>query len=268
MVRTGLAIILLWLAGCTGQGRIRYLSPQEAFDKGMSAYEDGRYARAAEYFRGVFDFGRTVSIASDAQLMLARAYRKNGDYLLAADEYTRFGDLYRTDPRAADAEFERAMSQFEESPQFELDQTPTLRSIEQFNLFMQRYPSHDSVKVAEGLVGQLREKLAYKQYFNAQQYERRELFEAAALSYEALFDQFPETPLADDALLGAVRSYIRFSDQSIAARQPERLQKAVDNYQRMVQIFPDSELLDEAKVLVDRAKARIQALVTGPTAGS
>ena len=258
-------ILALSIAGCAGHGKISYLSPQEAYDKGMVEYEAGRYSRAAQYFRGVFDFGRTVAVAADAQLMLARSYRGNEEFLLAGDEYLRFTDMYRTDPRVADAAFERAMSHFEQSPNFELDQSPTDRSIEQFSLYLQRYPGHDSVETAVSRVNQLREKLAYKQYFNAQQYERRGLFEAAGLSYEVVFDQYPETPLADDALLGAIRSYISFSDQSIAERQPERLQKAIDHYERLVQIFPDSEHLGEAEVLYRRASARIGTL-TGDSA--
>ena len=260
MVRILLLTLALGVASCTGHGKISYLTPQEAYDKGMAEFEAQRYARAAEYFRGVFDFGRTVSIAADAQLMLARSFHGSKEYLLAVDEYSRFAELYRTDPRIADAEFERAMSHFTQSPQFELDQSPTLRGIEQFNLFMQRYPQHDSIQAAERRVEQLREKLAYKQFFNAQQYERRELYEAASLSYEVVFDQYPETPLADDALLGAIRSYIRFSDRSISSRQPERLKKAIDHYERLVQIFPESELIGRAQVLHERARVRMEEL--------
>ncbi len=256
------------MAGCLGHSRISYLSPQEAYDKGVAEYNRGRYDRAAQYFQGVFDFGRAVAVAADAQLMLARSYRANKEYIIAANEYSRFGDLYRTDPRIGDAEFERAMTQFEQSPQFELDQGPTERSIEQFNLFLQRYPAHDSVQAAARRVGELREKLAYKQFFNAQQYERRGLFEAAGLSYEVVFDKFPETPLADDALLGAIRSYISFSGQSIAQRQAERLQKAVDHYQRLIQIFPESEHTDAATELYQQAIARIEELARSVTTSS
>ena len=263
MLRLTVLAVTLFGAGCAGHGKISYISPQEAFDKGMVEFEAGRYSRASQYFRGVFDFGRTVALAGDAQLMLARSYRGNEEYLLAADEYSRFAELYRTDPRVADAEYERAMSSYEQSPVFELDQTPTLRSIDQFHLFVQRYPGHDSVEAAMARVGELREKLAYKQFFNAQQYERRQLFEAAGLSYEVIFDQYPETPLADDALLGAMRSYISFSEVSIPQRQAERLQKAVDHYQRLVQIFPDSEFMEEATALQAEAISRIAALSEG-----
>ena len=159
------------------------------------------------------------------------------------------------------------MTYYERSPGYQLDQTDTERGIEVFNLYMKRYPSHDSVLVASQRVQQLRQKLARKKYNAAQLYERRELYEASALSFEAVFDTYPDTPWADDALLGAMRSYIAFSNQSIATRQAERLQQAVDHYQRLLQIFPDSELLKEAEALHERANAQLEYLTANSLKG-
>ena len=44
------------------------------------------------------------------------------------------------------------------------------------------------------------QKLARKEFAGAELYERRELYEAAALSYVRVFDQYPDTRWADDAL--------------------------------------------------------------------
>lgn len=259
-------VLFLFVAGCAGSGRLSYDSPSEAYTKGLEHYEAGRYSRAGQYFQGVFDFGRTSEWAADAQLYLARSYRQNRDYILAASEYTRFTELYRADSRAPDAEFERAMTFFERSPQVELDQTSTRRGIEVFNLYIQRYSGHDSVDVAIRRVGELRQKLADKLFHAARLYERRGLYQAAALSYELVFDKYPDTPLADDALLGVIRSYIEFSAQSITQRQPERLQKAIDNYQRLVDLFPESELMDVASELNEQAERDLNGLIENDAA--
>ncbi|MXY07805.1 MAG: outer membrane protein assembly factor BamD [Rhodothermaceae bacterium] len=259
-------VLVLFVAGCAGSGRLSYDSPNEAYTKGLEHYEAGRYSRAAQYFNGVSEFGRAHEWAPDAQLYLARSHRQNRDYILAASEYTRFTELFRADPRVPDAEFERAMTFFERSPQIELDQTSTRRGIEVFNLYIQRYSSHDSVDVAIQRVGELRQKLADKQFHAARLYERRGLYQAAALSYELVFDKYPDTPLADDALLGAIRSYIEYSAQSIIQRQPERLQKAINNYQRLVDLFPDSELMDVANELNEQAEKDLNALIENDAA--
>lgn len=252
--------IAVFAAGCTTTGRARYDSPQEAFDKGKDLFDRGKYDRAVDYFQGVFDYGRTTESATDAQLYLARSYYENGEYILAANEYTRFLNVYRNDPRAEVAEYERAMAYFQQSPAYELDQTPTSQAITYFQLFLDRFPASEQKGDAEERIRELREKLAHKEFAGAELYERRELYEAAALSFERVFDQYPDTQWADDALLGAIRTYILYSEQSVAGRQPERLQIAIDNYTRLVQLFPDSPLLKDAERYYENAADRLADL--------
>ncbi len=254
-----LFVVFIWV-GCAS-GSLVYDSPEQAYSYGEMYFSAGKYTNAVRYYQAVFDFGRTHEWAANAQLKLARAHRLNRDYILAAEEYANFTRLYRADPRVGDAEFERAMTFFERAPRFELDQSETERGIEVFSVYMQRFPEHDSVDVAAVRARQLREKLAAKVFYAGGLYERRRLFEAAALSYESLFQDYPDTPLADDALLGAIRCYVEYSDRSVVERQPERLQKAIDHYQRLVQIFPESPFLKTAEELYSRASEQMDILV-------
>ena len=265
VVRLFFALLLICtsILGCSNVGRINYTTPQEAFGKGRALFEEGKYDLAVQYFQGVFSFGRTHQWAPDAQLYLARSYRENGDFLLAASEYERFTKIYRADERLAEANFEWAMTYFDLSPESALDQSDTKRAIEEFELFMDRFPNHELVNEAQKTIVQLRTKLAQKQFDTAKLYERRELFEAAALSFESVFDLYPDTEWAQQALVGAVRSYIAYSDQSIPSRQRERLLSAVKNYDRLTQIFQESPYLKEAEALYKEAQNKLDALDEG-----
>lgn len=257
-----LVVLAIGLSACAGSGRLRYETPKEAFDKGLAEYESGDYAKAAEYLQGVFDFGRTHQWAADAQILLARAYRANEDYLLAANEYTRFTQIYRSDPRVADAEYELAMTYFDRSPAYRLDQTDTERAIVQFQLFIERYGSNPLVQEAQERITELRGKLARKQIHTAELYERREYYNAAAVSFEAAFDRFYDTEYADDALLGALKAYFQYAKLSIRARQLERLELAESSYDRLIQIFPDSPLVKEAETVYAEVRAMMESLNT------
>lgn len=261
--RFSLALVLaaiVFVVGCSGSSQIRHNSAEEAFQNGVELYEAGRYERAIRYFRAVFSYGRSNEWAPDAQLYLARAYRDDGQYALAATEYNRFMQLYRTDERVPEAEFERAMSLYARSPSYQLDQTYTRRAVDAFTLFIDRYPNHELIPEAEEKVRELQEKLARKKYEAAELYERREMWEAAALTYEGVFDEYPQTSWADNALLGAIRTYVEYADRSIQARQRERYQQAIENYQLLTQAFPESPLLKRAEALYERAQARLEAV--------
>lgn len=252
--------VFLFLTACSGSGRLRYETPQEAYDKGLAEYEDGDYTKAIEFLQGAFDFGRTHQWAADSQLLLARAYRANEEFLLAANEFTRFTQIYRSDPRVPDAEYELAMTYYDRSPKFQLDQTDTERAIVQFQLFMTRYADHELVNDAQSRIIELRSKLAQKQIHTAQLYERREYYNAAAVSYEAAFDRFYDTDLADDALFGALNAYYEYARLSIRERQMERLESAEANYDRLIQIFPDSPLVKDAEAVYQEVRALMESL--------
>lgn len=260
MKRISIFVLVLMFAGCSSPNRVRYTSPQEAFERGMERFEAGRYDVAIEYFQGAFDFGRSHEWAADAQLQLAHAYRASEQYLLAANEYTRFTQIYRSDPRVPDAEYLLAMTYYDRSPGYQLDQTDTERAIRQFRLFMTRYPDHERATDASERITELREKLGKKAYFTAKLYERRELFQAAAVSFEAVFDRYYDTEWADDALLGAMQAYLDYGKLSVRDKRAERFDKGIASYERLIQIFPDSPILKDAEAVYMELKAERDAL--------
>lgn len=245
------------VTGC-GNSSITPGSAQEAFDRGVIAFDRGKYARAIERFRTALDFGRTSELAADAQLYLARSFAGDRQYLLAGNEYTRFIEFYRNDERIEEAAFERIQVYAELSPEHELDQTDTQRAIDYIRLFLAQYPESARADEAAALLGSLREKLAMKRYDNGRLYERRELYEAAVVYYEGVLQEFPTSQWADDALLGALRAQVAFADASVAARQPERYREALDKYERFISLFPSSPLVRDAESLYDDAFAGAQ----------
>lgn len=259
-ISIALLAALVVVAGCSGSNRLQHRSPEDAYQQGMQRFENEDYEDAIRYFRAVFSYGRANDWADDAQLQMARAYRNNNQFRLAATEYRRFLELYRNDERVPVAEYERAMCYFELSPRYQLDQTDTRQALSLFQLFVDRYPNHELVPEAQERIRSLREKLAHKKYEAATLYETRDMYRAAALTHEVVFDQYPETSWADDALLGAIRSYIEYSAQSVERRQAERLQQAVENYNRLIQVFPNSPLLKEAEALYEDAQERLAAI--------
>lgn len=254
-----LGLILLG-TGCTGSQRVISNNPEDAYSQAKMLYDEGNYSRAVEHFQNVFNYGRTSEWAADAQFYLAESYMQTEQYLLAADEFTRFVNLYRQDERVQEAAFKRALAYYRLSPPYQLDQSDTRQAINYLRLFIEQFPTSEYAERAGNMLQELRNKLAHREYDAAQLYERRELFEAAALTYERVLEKYPETKWADEALLGSIQAYIRYSEASVRSRQQERLQQALDNYQRFIQLFPNSPLMDEAERLYKRAQSRMNEL--------
>lgn len=257
----------LLLSACAGSSRVAYDGPEDAYRRGLELLEAGKPEQAIPYLQGAFDFGRTHEWAADAQLALARAYRANREYLLAANEYTRFTQIYRNDPRVPQASFDLAMTYYDRAPEYRLDQSDTEAAIAQFELYLTRYPDGALSEEAAGRIVELRNRLALKRFDAGLQYEQRGLHEAAGITFESVFDEYFDTEWADDALVGAIRAYTRYAEQSVQTRKAERLERAVMNYDRLLQIFPDSPLVKDAEALYRAAAERLAALRPG-TAGA
>ena len=255
----GLMALVLFVAGCSGGGAATADSGVDAYARGRAAYDDGKYARAIEYLRTALDFGRTSEVAADAQLYLARAYRADRQYLLAGNEYTRFIEFYRNDERLEEAAYERIQAYASLSPRYELDQTPTYEAIRYIQQYARQYPASPNVTEAEALLGSLREKLARKQYEAGHLYERREMYEAAVLSFGRVLTEYPSSAYADDALLGQIQAQISYAEGSVPARQAERFQEALRLYDQFLALFPASPLVRDAEALYDRAYRGLQA---------
>ena len=265
-----LALASLAAAGCSG-GAVTANSADEAYARAQDALDRRKYDRAVELFRTTLDFGRTGEVADDAQLGIARAYAGTRQYLLAGAEFSRFIDLYGSDPRVEDASYERILAYAALSPTYELDQTDTRTALQYIDAFLARYPSGAHATEVQTLAADMRDKLAHKLYEEGRLYERRDLFEAAVLSYQALLAAYPASPYADEALAGAVRAQVRYASNSIPARQAERYREALRLYDQLTSLFPQSPTLAAAQGDYDRAYAGLReaeatAVPVAPTA--
>lgn len=231
-----------------------------AFDKAMRLYDKGKYDSAAEAFEMVTRMGRGTNYARDAQFLLAESYFKDKQYLLAASEYERYLSYYPQDPKREEGEFKRALCYYKQSPRYKLDQTPTKKAIEYFQLFNNRYPDSEYVMESAKKIDELRSKLAHKTYEAAEFYLRTERYLAATIYYDLTIDQYPETEWAEKALIKQIYTYVAYAENSIKEKQAERYTSALDAYEKFLQLFPQSKQRGDAEKYHDEALLALSKL--------
>lgn len=237
-------------------------SLEVAYQKAMAFYVEGDFSEAAKAFDTVTRVGRGTEYGQDAQYYLAESYYKDKQYLLAASEYDRYVSYYPQDERRQEMEFKAAMCYFHQSPRYKLDQSDTRRAIERFQLFINRYPDSDRVTDAANRIDELRSKLAHKAYEAAQFYVRNEMYKAATIYLDRVIDQYPESKWAERALVDQVKTYIEYADNSVVQSQAERYSKAIENYEKFLQLFPQSDLRGEIEDYHDEAQSKLADIVT------
>lgn len=261
MIRTItiLFIAALALASCRSQDLIRPGDTlEEAFEKAMNQYENENYSEAARAFETVISIGRGTDIGQDAQFYLAESHFYNRRYLMAASEYSRYVQFHPNSTRRELADFREAISYYHLSPRYKLDQTYTNRAIERFRLFNSRHPNSERADEVAEYISELRDKLARRDYNAAEFYMRTNRYNSAAIYYDLVIDNFPESSYAERSLYRQIEAYILFAENSVERRQEERFEKALDSYSTFLQLFPQGEYRSRAEDLYDRAQRGVQ----------
>jgi outer membrane protein assembly factor BamD len=225
-----------------------------AFEKAMNQYREGDYAEAAQAFETVVSIGRGTDIGQDAQYYLAESYYNDRRYLLAASEYERYAQFYPNSFRREVVDFKRAESFYFLSPRYRLDQSYTRQALDGLRLFNSRYPDSEFSEKSAQYITELREKLARKQFEAANFYKRTERYEAAAVYYDLVIDDYPETEWAEQSLVEQMHAYILYAENSVQDRQEERFMLALESYNTYMQLFPRGEFRSRMEELYDRAQ--------------
>lgn len=262
-LKTGILLLLIGLVGitCARKDLIKQgdTLPQ-AFGKAKNLYDNGKYSDAVNAFETVIRIGRGTEYAQDAQFLLAESYFEDERYLLAASEYERFQTLYPNSPRREEVDFKNAFCYYKLSPRYKLSQKYTHTAIENFRLFNSRYPDSDRVQESAEYISELRSKLARKLYNAADLYMRTDQYEAAIIYYDLTIDRYPETQWAERALVNEINAYVIYADNSVSSMQRERYSKAVESYEKYLQLFPESDLRSRAENYVDDARDALAEL--------
>lgn len=252
--------LILTISACKSTKLVNPGEPiNVTYQRGVDLYEKNNYTDAAEIFEAVTRMGRGTNYAQDAQFYLAESYYKDGKYILAEAEFARFTSFYPRDERREMADFKKAMSLYQQSPRYRLDQSATHKAIEEFQLFNSRYPNSDLVTESADRINELREKLALKYFESAEFYARTDQFKAATIYYDLVIDRYPESKWTEQALLNKISTFIAYADNSVLTKQVERYNEAISTYETFIQLFPQSSNRKKAEELRDDAEKGINA---------
>jgi outer membrane protein assembly factor BamD len=128
------------------------------------------------------------------------SYFNREQYLLAAYEFSKLIRDIPASPFVPDAQFKLADSYYQLSPPYQLDQSYTKKAIEEFQAYIDFFPTSPSIDEAERKIKELNEKLAEKEYRSGTIYEKMEYNRAAIQYYTLVVETYHDTKFAPMAL--------------------------------------------------------------------
>lgn len=202
--RNSIIVILalpLFLLRCAGNQNEILSGPSGYYERGLRNFENKKWDKAIEDFSMVTLNNPGGEFADDAQFYLGECHFNKKEYLLAISEYQQLVERYSYSPLVEDAMYKIAVSYFELSPKYQLDQSYTEQGLSYLQDFIDTFPNSKYRKDAEEKIQQLRYKLAKKMYESGRLYMKLHEWDSANIYFDNMLEQYYDTPLAVEAQL-------------------------------------------------------------------
>ena len=222
-------------------------SDQVIWEAGQKAFEKKQWENARQHFRRIIDAFPQSQYAPEARVALGDAYFNEGgdaSYILAVSAYRDFVTLYPSHPKADYAQFQTAECYFRRRHGADRDQTPTTEALAEFDRLLEAYPRSQWVETSKQRIRECRQSLARAEFLAGYFYQRtRKACRSAIPRYEDLITDFPDFEALDEVLF-------RLGECLVTQ---ERAAEALPHLQRLIDSYPGSAWLEQARRLMDLA---------------
>jgi outer membrane protein assembly factor BamD len=249
MIRNLLIVlgIIVILASCGKHSKLLKGTDNDVkFEAAVDYFEQADYYRALQLFEQLMGAYRGTSKAEQLYFYYAYCYYYQEEYLLASYYFKRYAKSFPGGPRAEECLFMSAYCQYLLSPKYSLDQTSTHEAIKELQLFIDIYPDSERIETCNQLIDELRAKLEKKDFEIAKLYLKTEYYRAAITAFNNVIKDYPDTRNKEEILFYILKAYFNYAEKSIKDKQLERYQSAVEAYNDLKYLFPESDFLDDA----------------------
>lgn len=228
--------------------------------KASAYYEQEEYQRAQTLYELAIGPYRGKAEAEEIAYRYAYTYYYTGQYVLASYYFKNFATTYGGSPLKEEADFMTAYSNYRLSPVYRLDQSYSVKAIEGFEEFANRYPNSERISESNNLIDEMRAKMEKKDFESAKLYVDLSRYEAAQRSFENILKDYPETKRAEEIRYLMAISQYEYANRSYVTRQQERYQKDVELIKSFLDRYPDSQYAEELRDILQKDQKRLKEL--------
>ena len=209
-------------------------------NKAKEYYDAGQYIKTTELLAQILPRYRATEEAEELNWMNAKSFYGMKDYIMAGSYYKTFIDQFPFGVHAEEANYMVAMCDYNISPRAELDQESTRNSIEEFNVFLSRFPSSSKVPEAKRMIKELQDRLVEKSYLSARLYYDMKQYKSAVVALNNSLKEYTDSKYREEMMFLKLKSLFLYADNSISTKQKERYQETLDDYYSFMEEYPKS----------------------------
>jgi len=263
-MRTSLLLLLsiLLFSSCSEYQKVlKGTDAGEKFAYAESLYVQGKYKKALKLMEQIVPVYRGKPQAEKLMYMYANTFYNLEDFYLAGYQFERFTNSYAKSDSVEMASFKSAISYYELSPRYSLDQKDTYTGLEKLQIFIDTYPDSDYRLEANEKVAELRYKLELKAITIAKQYlktgEALGSYSNAIEAFENFISDYPGSVFRKEAFFGRLEAEYELANHSIPSKVNDRLLTSLEYYEDFVKYYGDSDLMPNATEIKEDIESRL-----------
>lgn len=256
-------ICLMAFVSCSNHTQILKSTDNEfKYKAAMAYYEQKDYNRALQLFDVLQAAYRGKPQAEEIAYSTAECYYNMKDYDIASHYYKRYAVNFPFGKNVETALFRSAYCYYKESPSMELDQEESFTAIKEFKTFLDLYPQSSLADSANKLIDTLKYKIVEKDFNTCMLYYKMEEYQAAITSFEDFLKDNPTTLHREEIINYMVLTYVNYADNSVVEKQRERYELALEKYNTLVYMYPESKYIAELEPVVEKVKVELTNIKT------
>ena len=259
-----LLVSLFLMSSCEYQKIKKLKDPKLKFEAAEKYFQKEKYAKALPLYDDIYLITKGTKIGVTCHYRMADTYYKMKDYIIAGYYFRKYVETYPNTEFTEDAQYMSAYCYYLDAPKTKLDQATTITALQEFELFISKYPKSPKIAECNATIDKLREKLEIKSFDNAKLYYNIGYYEAASIALKNSLNKYPDSKLREETYFYILKSDYKYAENSVAKKQKERYQKVVSSYNKFMKKYPNSEFKAGAENILKQANKKLEKLSKKP----
>lgn len=233
------------------------------FEYAKRAFNEKRFVQASTLLQECITVFKGSDKAEESLYLLAMSNYENKDYASAGVYFKSYYTRFPKGKYAEDSRFYSGYGYYLDSPEPQLDQSMTVKAIEELQAFLDYFPRSDKVSIAQNAIFELQDKLTLKQLQNAQLYYNLgnymgNNFESAIIVAKNAVKDYPYSKYKEDLEMLILKSRYQEAVNSIEERKADRFRDVIDEYYSFINNYPDTKNREEADNILKIARRYVK----------
>lgn len=217
------------------------------YEKALEYYENNQCYKSLPLLEELMSYFRMTTKGEDVYYYYAKNQYCMGDYYLAGYYFKRFVKNFPQSSRVEECAFNSAICLMKNSPDYYLDQSESYKAIDEFQLFMSKYPNSYLIDSCNKMVSDLRNRLELKSFEKGKLYYKMEKYRSATIALNTTISEFPNTNFKEEILFLILKSNYLYASNSVESKKIERFEETIKSYYTFVDSYKNSKFARESE---------------------